>query len=536
MTKFFGIRMMFCFAVLFISFQIQGAVWQWSVKLESAFSKENSGHPTAFLWIPKTCTHVNGVIVGMHNMLEEGIMEHDHFREVMEDLGFATIWITPGLDPLFDPSGMSQEAFDEALRRLAKVSGYSEIAHAPIVPIGHSAYATYPWNFGAWNPDRTLAIISIHGDAPRTNLTGCGRPNLDWGTRNTDGIPGLMVMAEYEWWEDRLMPAIQYKNAYPCAPVSLLANAGYSHFDFSDSLIEYLALFIRKAANYRIRPQQSALAPVFPSDGWLAERWRKDQKPKFCEAPFAKYKGDKSDAFWYFDEEMARATADYYANARGKKERYLGFWMNGNLLHFDEKHHARYNLTLKPDNDSLTFVVKGVFTDSSRTHVHRKSSKEKVAVDIICGSAVKLNDTTFAPRFYHLGMDNRKRSNTFWLKAHHNGTRRYKSAVQQAHFSFEYPVMEGRQQKISFDKITDISASTRELPLSAESDCGLPIFYYVKVGPAIVVGNKLLIEELPPKTSYPVKVTVVAWQYGRPWSHDKIRSASPVERSFLITN
>ena len=44
------------------------------------------------------------------------------------------------------------------------------------------------------NPERTLAVISLHGDAPRTNLCGYGRENLEWGrTRNIDGIPGLMI-------------------------------------------------------------------------------------------------------------------------------------------------------------------------------------------------------------------------------------------------------------------------------------------------------------------------------------------------------
>ena len=85
---------------------------------------------------------------------------------------------------------------------LADVSGYSELKNVPIVPIGHSAMATYPWNFAAWNAERTLAVISLHGDAPRTNLTGYGRENLEWGrTRNINGIPGLMIEGEYEWWE-----------------------------------------------------------------------------------------------------------------------------------------------------------------------------------------------------------------------------------------------------------------------------------------------------------------------------------------------
>lgn len=61
-----------------------------------------------------------------------------------------------------------------------------------------------------WNPGRTLAFESIHGDAPQTNLTGSGRPNPDRQSRTIDGVPGLMVMGEYECWEDRLKHAFDY--------------------------------------------------------------------------------------------------------------------------------------------------------------------------------------------------------------------------------------------------------------------------------------------------------------------------------------
>lgn len=50
------------------------------------------------MWIPSGCKQVRGVVVGMHNMQEEGIMENEKFRKVMAEIGFAEIWITPGLE------------------------------------------------------------------------------------------------------------------------------------------------------------------------------------------------------------------------------------------------------------------------------------------------------------------------------------------------------------------------------------------------------------------------------------------------------
>ena len=48
--------------------------------------------------------------------------------------------------------------------------------------------ATFPWNFAAWNPERTLAIISYHGDAPRTNLTGYGGAIWNGDVRATSTV------------------------------------------------------------------------------------------------------------------------------------------------------------------------------------------------------------------------------------------------------------------------------------------------------------------------------------------------------------
>ncbi|MGK9124471.1 hypothetical protein M1D52_10130 [Olivibacter sp. SA151] len=516
----------------------QASVWQWSVSLKSVVSEETDAPPTAFLWIPPNCKQVRGVVVGMHNMVEEGVMEHNTFRAEMSDLGFAEIWVTPGLDPLFDPNGASQVAFDEMLDSLASVSGYTEIKDAPIVAIGHSAYASFPWNFAAWNPKRTLAILSIHGDAPQTNLTGCGRRNLDWGNRNTNGIPGLMVMGEFEWWEDRLTPAITYKERYPSAPISLLADAGYGHFDYSDHLVGYLALFIRKAAQYRLAKKMKInratnLKPLDPQEGWLAERWYPDRKPSAKPAGYKAYQGNKKEAFWYFDQQMAEATEAYYAHARGKVDQYLGATTNGKLLPFNEKNHARYTIRVVPTNDQLTFSVGASFTDSARTKIISQHAAGKIDIDPICGSVQKVNDTIFAIRFYRLGVNNAKRSNTFWLKASHPGDKYFKSTVQQIYGTFQYPLNEGKPQHIMFDSLTNINGKVKAISLHARSDSGLPVFYYVKEGPVRIEGNKLYMEKIPLRAKKPMKVTVVAWQYGRAMG-EKIQSAPTVERSFYI--
>ena len=137
-----------------------GAEYQWSVPVQPAEGAKAPAAPRAFLWIPPTCQRVRAVVVGQHNMLEEDILEHPDFRESMSDLGVAIVWITPALDLPFVPSRSGRQ-FNQMLKDLAAVSGYSELAFAPISPIGHSAAASYPWNFAAWAARRTLGD-SLH--------------------------------------------------------------------------------------------------------------------------------------------------------------------------------------------------------------------------------------------------------------------------------------------------------------------------------------------------------------------------------------
>lgn len=530
----YGISLVCIFCVLLTS---HAAEWQWSAEVKDVISGETNDHPRAFLWIPENCRQVRAVVVGKHNMSEEGIFEHPDFRKMLTELGFAEVWITPGIDINWDVTKGTQVAFDRLMAELADISGYTELNYAPVVPIGHSAMATYPWNFAAWNPERTLAILSIHGDSPRTHLTGYGGKNPDWGDRTIEGIPGLIVMGEYEWWEDRLFTSFDYRRQYPDAPLSLLADAGRGHFDHSDGLVRYLALFLKKAARYRLpkhmpldRPVQ--LVPIRAKDGWLADRWHRDELSQAEAAPYGIYKGDKNTAFWYFDKEMVEATERYYRKVRGKREQYIGFMQNGKLLPFNVKSHARIFGTFQPEADGLTFHLRAVYTDTLRSRLSDEHARGKISVSRICGPVKKMNDSTFTVRFYRMGLNNPKRTSDIWLLGMNDGDPIYKSSVQQINIRIPYRIKEGEVQKISFASLADVTKGVKTVSLHALTDSGLPVYYYIKEGPAEIKDSTIIFTSIPPRAKYPVKVTVVAWQYG---IAGKWQTAEPVERSFYIT-
>ena len=523
--------------LLFFSPCLRAGEWQWSVTLDGFVSNETNRNPTAFLWIPADCMQIKAIIVGQHNMSEETLFDNPLFREKMQKLGIGFVWITPGIDQQWDVSKGTQQIFEKMMVSLADVSGYSELKNVPIVPIGHSAMATYPWNFAAWNPERTLAIISLHGDAPRTNLTGYGRENLEWGrTRNIDGIPGLMIEGEYEWWEARVNPALAFRMMYPESCISFLCDAGRGHFDVADETAAYIALFLEKAINQRLTDEVTKdgkvkLNPVNPTKGWLAERWHPDQKKRAKAAPYSQYKGDPHDAFWYFDREIAEATETRYTQSRGKKEQYLGFEQNGSLLTYDKKQHVRVQPRFNPEADGITFHLKAVCTDSLRTKLSDEHADATPIISRICGPVEKVNDTTFMVSFYRMGMNNPRRTGDICLLASQTGDRKYKSAVQEVSIRIPYRNTEGQRQYILFPGLPDVKAESGSLSLKATSDCGLPVSYYIKEGPAEIKGDQIVFTPIPPRSKFPVKVTVVAWQYG---IAGKVQTAEPVERSFYI--
>lgn len=533
----------------------QGADWQWSTEIDSVSLGNSQEHPRAFLWIPPRCKYVRAIVFAQNNMIEEGILQHPDFRKTLSRLGIAEIFVAPTFDTWQTASNndAANEKFDTLLKQLADDSGYSELEFAPIIPMGHSAMASFPWNFAVWNPQRTLAILSVHGDAPQTTLTGNGRPNLDWGNRKIDGIPGLMVMGEYEWWADRLTPAITFRAEHPNASLAVVCDSGHGHFDYSVELVRLLAMFIRKAAVQRLSAdvpldQPVQLKPIDARDGWLMDYYRKDEKPRAKPAPFAKYTGDRSRAFWCFDGEMARA-AENYNPQYGKLPQLVGFVQNGTIVGQTPNTHPQVYLKLPPLDDSLAFKLTGAFLDSvpagknpamwtgltNGAPLGHARGDEPVKLSRISGPVEQLAPDMFAIRFNRLSIYADRRFGDIWLLASHPGDRQYKSAVEQAILQIPFALKEGAPQEIIFPPIPNQKIGTKSLELEATSTSGAPVYYYVREGPAEVNGKVLAFTKIPLRAKFPLRVTVVGWQYGQT-AEPKLQSAKSVSQTFYIVN
>lgn len=371
----------------------------------------------AYLRLPRGQQAVKAILYCHQNMTEEVLFRSQRFCRQMDSLGVAMAFIQRGSQnwdvSVKDENGQTcQERFEQIVSQFASGTEHPEIATCPIIPFGHSAQATFPWNFAAWNPERTLCIISYHGDAPRTNMCGYGGANVEWGrTRNIDYIPGLMIEGEYEWSEDRVRPALAFRMMYPESRISMLCDAEKGHFDLSLETQDYIARFIAKA-----------LSNPRPKDGIYYSRW-------FANGTEST---DPHEQFWYQDKEMAALARARYEHSRGKQMQYVSARINGQLIPYNPNSHIKLNTTVSmPSNSIVDFTLEPVFTDSTRTILSHSHAPVRPRIVLLSGPAIQTGEYTFRIDPDYFGCDSKRLWTGITLCIEADGDNSYKSAVQE---------------------------------------------------------------------------------------------------------
>ncbi|MDE7407934.1 MAG: hypothetical protein K2M76_05885 [Muribaculaceae bacterium] len=360
----------------------------------------------ACLRLPRGSGEVKALLYCHQNMTEEVLFRSRRFCSLMDSLGVAMAFIQSGSQN-WDVTKGCQERFDSIIADFARATGHPEITVAPVIPFGHSAQATFPWNFAAWNPDRTLCIISYHGDAPRTNLCGYGRENIEWGrTRNIDRIPGLMIEGEYEWWEARVRPALAFRIMYPDSRISFLCDAGKGHFDLCEETQDYIALFIAKS-----------LANPRPEGGTMYSRWMENGTEST----------DPHDMFWYHDREMVNLTRARYESTRGKKMQYVSAKVNGKEVPYMADRHIKLTTSVTGQE----FRVEPIFVDETHNAASAEHAAVHPRVTIISGPVIQTEEYTFQVDPDYFGADPRRLWSGITLCIEADGDDSYKPAVQE---------------------------------------------------------------------------------------------------------
>jgi hypothetical protein len=516
--------------------QESAAVYQYSIAI---------GSRRAYLWIPPQCVRVRGIIMSLSNLLERSWLEDPIIRQAAADEGLGIVWLGPGAK---GPGGSSTaltadmrsgagEALEKMLKDLAEESGYAEIEFAPLIAMGHSANGQFSWNVPNWNADRTIAAIPIKTVPLPKSLGFEGVPlcylvgeTTEW-PQYRDGRPGDRDF----FWPVVRDSAIALRTANVNNLIGVVTDPGGGHFDWSVHQAQFVALYIRKACQYRLPKNAEGNGPVKlrkidPQSGWLTDTGGMDAD-QFESAPYAQYKGDPKKAYWFFDEETARAAAAFQGDRKNRLRQMLTFVQDGKQLPVAKQGFAP--LKFQPQANGLTFKLEGAFLSEMPPELIGAGEKlghapGPIKFRVITGPAIQTGLKTFRVQFDRGGM-----GGPIWIQEEHPGDERYRHAVQPGQMPIPQNLTKGKPQTINFPKMENQKAGFKTIKLEAKSDSGLPVDYYVVAGPAEVEAGTLKLTPIPMRSKRPIKITIVAYQWGRT-IEPLYQTAQPVERSFTI--
>ena len=533
--------LLICLAVALLQtvavFTARGVEWQFSVG-------NPNGKGRTFLWIPPACRQVHGLILAQQVILEKLALEDPAIRQAAADENLAVALVVPACIGDYDEKGQGAETLKKILDGLADVSGYAEIAQAPLLTLGHSGGAGFAWNTAYWNPERCFGVVGLKS-API-------HPPVYAPKSNVDGVPILAVTGQYESWGVKDHPAdwhwrwvrgtlLEFRAVGVESLMSELVEPGVTHFGWDGDLARYVAMFIRKAAHECIpaelppEGQTVKLNHLTLASGWLTDPTFLTA-PRYPAAPYAQYTGDPSLAFWHLDEEMARANEAYGAKRKGKELQEITFVQDQKPVPTSWLEELRF----EPESDGMTVKVAAEFLKTTPAEMSYPEPRElghsdgPILFRLIGGWHGSGEQT--GPDTFRIKLDRfffSRPWGSLMVMAYQPGDEHYAYAEQAAAFKFPPRNKDGVAQKIAFAPIADRVAGAGAIPLQATSDSGLPVEFCVIDGPAEIAGNTLRLTTIPPRAKMPITVTVTAYQWGRSIA-PLVQSAEPIEHTFRI--
>ena len=506
-------------------------VFQYMFSSSYTWSDGKEGKATSYLWIPEKCQKLNGLLILCNNVPEHKLVGHPLIREVCAANNLGIVWSTPSFMNFKDLTN-SVAFLQQQLDGLAKVSGYEEVSTIPLLPMGESMHLKMVNTLLDQKPERIIAgVLLKNGNLPQINrqtpLLATYGTAYEWGQDKTD-IRTNWNSSAIKFYEENLGKRSQN----PQWPISYILDAQSGHFDCSERLIAYIANYVDLAAKARLSDDGS-LKPVNLSKGYSADLPIPGHEGK----PVSPETG-KSGLPWYFNEAQAKQ-AQSIAAINWKAETQLPGFLdeNGKVMPFDFNGIPKFQ-TMKLEPDRITFSLHGTLLDQMPQGF--VGAGEKLAkgpgtpvAEWICGPVANLGGGRF-----QIALDRT------WLAGHpvyvglrQEGTDSIRGIITPAGINISGISNNnnvGKPQVITFPVIPDVVAGTESVPLNATSDAGLPVRYFITAGPAVVKDGKLVFTAIPPRSKFPIEVTVCAWQWGSD-AEPKVKRAEIVKQAFKIT-
>ncbi len=517
------------------------AVFQYAVPAKTVDGKE----ATAFLWVPPQADRIRGVFIGGLTLMEEHFSQDPIVRQACAAEKLAIVYLSPSIDSVFDYKGKnSADLLQKALTDLAAASGYREIAVAPLFPYGHSVGTLFASHVVCWKPDRCFGAllfkggISIPANDPAASLAGV--PILAIKGQFEEFGPGPSgVLRDFEdreaAWKGMRDAILKLREKDDHHLVSLLVEPGASHFAWSPSVAPLVASFIREAAQRRIPdwPEDAnepvRCRPIDPASGALTDA--QIGQPAAPAAACADFKGEPKHAFWHLSLDLARASDLFHRNMLDKKPQFVAFTNPATGKPMSVGHDLRLKMAANwtgPDS----FKVARTFLDRAPDKYPKADAPVGHAAGPIHFRAFGGDIEQTAADTFRISLTGRGRLRADIL-AYHDGDDSYRHAEQQGRITLPERLTKGTKQTITFPAPGVLQIGGTPLPLTATSDAGLKVRYYVLSGPAMIDGETLKLAEVPARAVFPITVTVVAYQYGSA-VEPMVQSAEPMPQTVLI--
>ncbi len=502
---------------------------------------------TGYLWIPENCRRLRGLLILCANVPEHMLVGHPAIRQVCMANDLGIFWGVPSFYNFNakNEHGTQVAFLQHLLDSLAANSGYAEVATVPWLPMGESGHL--------------LMVDALVEAAPERCIAGIWIKNNHLPPRNRQ-IPALVAYGTaQEWSQDKSDLRTNWNNIhqayegilnqrqlYPDWPLSYLIDGTSGHFDCSARLVQYFAHYIDLVTRARLPMQPGAsLKPISITDGFLTDL----PVPGHEKHPTRAYGETPPEARavpWYLDRasaEEAQAIARInwhaasqlptFADEHGQLFPYTfnGItWMPINKTS-EPSTNGLVTPTLETESDGITFSLQGRLRDKLPANFvgagePLAQAPGATSLEWLCGCVEPLGHGRF-----RLALD-RTWPSPIYVAVRHGGSAGIRAAVQPGQISRDGH-FGGIPQKITFEKIADVNASTVSIPLKAHTEAGLPVRFFVVAGPAIVLSDRLVFTKIPPRTRFPVAVTVAAWQWGR-GGDSKVNTAEIVRQTFQI--
>ena len=510
----------------------QNQVFQFCYEDTLTYESNNKVNTAAYLWIPENCIRLKGLLVLCRNVTEHTLVGHPAIREICRKNNLGILWCVPSFFSTSnkDPS-KSVEFLQKILDDLANQSGYSEVATVPWLPIGESGHLLMVDHLLDGAPDRCIAGIYVK--------------NAHYFCKNRSTPILVAVGTAQEWDQDKIDirknwrefsfygSILKEHKAYPTWPISLVIDGGSGHFDCPEWMVEYLAEYIDTAARNRLSKDSDQLLPINYNLGYVTGLPVPKGNP-IAVHQFKSTPKTNSELPWFFTKSLAEksyAAAAINWNAATQLPAFADSLGKPALMLFRG---VTNPVPIQFEHDGVTFSISSTFLKQiPKNFLH---AGEKLAVpeseavpEWICGPIIPIGNNKF-----QISLDRTWKNSPVCVALRNIGTDNIRAIAEPGYINLE-PNTKGIIQHISFNKLPGFVSQKQSIILRATTDSNMPVSFFVVSGPAIINKNELIFTSIPPRTRYPVKVTVSAWQWGRS-DEPKIQTANIVTQSFYITS